>query len=62
VERSENQFSIRHDPVREKKGLKSWGVFENVSPDFAQGISQHSTLQEALSAKADLERSRSNDD
>jgi hypothetical protein len=49
-------YTIRHDPVREKKGLKSWGVFEQVSDDFARGVSQHSTMQEALTAKSQLEK------
>lgn len=51
-------YSIRHDPVREKRGLKSWGVFEQVSEDFVRGISQHNTMQEALAAKARLEKAR----
>lgn len=49
-------YTIRHDPVREKKGLNSWGVFEEVSEDFKRGVSQHATLQEALSAKAELDK------
>ena len=48
-------YTIRQDPVRAKKGLKSWGVFEQVAPDFNKGVSQHETLQEALVAKARLE-------
>jgi hypothetical protein len=48
-------YQIRHDPVREKKGLKSWAVFEEVAPDFNRGVSQHNTLEEALKAKATLE-------
>jgi hypothetical protein len=50
-----SKYVIRHDPIREKKGLKSWGVFEEVSGDFSKGLSQHFTLQEALKAKALLE-------
>ncbi len=49
------KYTIRHDPVREKKGLKSWAVFEEVSPDFSRGVSQHATMQEALAAKVKLE-------
>jgi hypothetical protein len=49
-------YTIRHDPVRERKGLKSWGVFERVSDGFERGLSQHSTFGEALAAKAALER------
>jgi hypothetical protein len=49
------KYVIRHDPVREKKGLRSWGVFEEVEPDFQKGISQHATMQEALAAKMKLE-------
>jgi hypothetical protein len=49
------KFVIRHDLVRERKGLKSWGVFEDVGDDFSKGISQHATFQEAIAAKAVLE-------
>lgn len=49
------KYEIRHDPVREQKGLKSWGVFELVDNGFSRGISAHETLQEALKAKAALE-------
>lgn len=48
-------YQIRHDPVRQRKGLKSWAVFEEVAPDFNRGISQHETMEEALKAKAALE-------
>ncbi len=48
-------YQIRHDPVRERRGLKSWAVFEDVSEDFNKGVSQHYTMQEALQAKASLE-------
>lgn len=49
-------YVIRHDPVREKKGMKSWGVFEQVSADFQKGISDHWSMQEALDAKSKLEK------
>ena len=49
-------YSIRQDPVRQRKGLKSWGVFEQVSPDFWQGVAQFYTMQEALAAKKALEK------
>lgn len=49
-------YTIRQDPVRDRKGLKSWGVFEEVSADFQKGVSQHFTMQEALTAKAALEK------
>ena len=49
------KYTIRHDPAREKKGLKSWAVFEEVAPDFSRGVSQHATMQEALAAKVKLE-------
>lgn len=54
-------YTIRHDPAREKKGLKSWGVFEQVSADFQRGISQHNTMQEALQAKAALDAQQARD-
>lgn len=52
------KYEIRHDPVREQKGLKSWGVFELVDDGFSRGISAHETLQEALKAKAAMEASQ----
>lgn len=30
-------YTIRHDPIRERKGLKPWAVFEQVEPDFREG-------------------------
>lgn len=49
------KYEIRHDPVRERKGLRSWAVFEVVDESFSRGISAHYTMQEALKAKAQLE-------
>ena len=48
-------YEIRHDPVRAKKGLKPWAIFEKMDAGFNRGISQHSTLEEALKQKAALE-------
>jgi hypothetical protein len=49
-------YTIRQDPTREKKGLKSWGAFEQGSADFQKGISQFRTIQEALAAKTALKK------
>jgi hypothetical protein len=49
-------YTIRHDPICERKGLKSWAVFEQVEADFQKGVAQFHTMQEALAAKATLEK------
>lgn len=54
-EEPQKVYIVRHDPVRERRGLKSWAVFEVIDPEFSQGISDHHTLHEALAAKAALE-------
>ena len=53
---SSKRFTIRQDPTRARKGLKSWAVFEEVSSDFSRGVSQHYTLEEAITAKVLLEK------
>lgn len=49
------QYEIRFSPEREKRGLKAWGVFEIEDAEFSRCVSDHTTMQEALKAKADLE-------
>lgn len=49
------QYEIRHDKVRERRGLKSWGLFEFVEPGFSRGIAAYHTEAEALAAKAEKE-------
>jgi hypothetical protein len=54
-------YIIKQDPVRHRKGLKSWAVFEEVAPDFRKGISAFYTMQEALKAKVELEEAAKNE-
>ncbi len=49
-------YIIKQDPMRHRKGLKSWAVFEEVAPDFRKGVAAFYTMHEALKAKADLEK------
>lgn len=51
------KYMIKHCPVRQSKGLQSWGVFEIVDASFSRGISQHDTKEEAEAAMAVLEGS-----
>lgn len=50
------QYEIHHSPAREKRGLKPWGVFEVVAPDFKRGLSMHDTRQEAEAEMSKLQK------
>lgn len=49
------KYIIINNSAREKRGMKSWGVFEIQSPSFRRCVSEHWTEKEAIEAKLALE-------
>jgi hypothetical protein len=49
------KYEVRHNKARERRGLKSYAVFEIMDEGFSRGVSDHWTREDAEAAKHQYE-------